>query len=260
MCLNILNLDNYPGHARSNLMAESMNGVKNMKFARLPHCTVAGIIIIFVLFSGCLDSQANSYSGSSAGNSGAGSGSCSSGYARYTTSQGQCCPTGYPYYYESKCHQCSEGYNKYSTSAGYCCPSGYTHYYNGKCHECSEGYYKYDTSAGYCCQEGSPYYYDGKCHSQSSGSSSSGSNTVLISNVQVDSRTGCPAQRDLQCSGWIETGRCQIQSCTCYYSELHGDTTAAYYHTSDGAYFRCSGAGQTLSCIAAAQAAAQHCT
>ena len=236
------------------LAAESMNGVNNIKFARLLLYTVAGMIIIFVLFSGCLDIPANSYSGSS----GTGSGSCSSGYAKYTTSQGYCCQTGYPYYYEGKCHQCSEGYNKYSTSAGYCCPSEYTHYYDGKCHQCSEGYYKYDTSAGYCCLSGYPYYYDGKCHSQSSGSSS-GSNTVVIYNVPVDDRTGCPAQKDLQCSGWIATGSCQLQSCTCYYSGLHGDTTAAYYHTSDGAYFRCSGAGQTLSCIAAAQAAAQHC-
>jgi len=232
-----------------------MNGVKNMEFARLPLCTIVSLIIIFVLLSGCFDRLADINSG----NSGAGSGSCSSGYARYTTSQGHCCPTGYPYYYESKCHQCSEGYNKYSTSAGYCCPSGYSHYYNGKCHQCSEGYYQYDTSAGYCCPEGYPYYYDEKCHSQSSGYSSSGTNTVVISDIQVDSRTGCPAQRDLQCSGWIEAGSCQIQSCTCYYSGLHGDTTAAYYHTSDNAYFRCTGAGQTISCIAAAQAAAQHC-
>ena len=201
-----------------------MNGMKNMKFARFPLYTMAGIIIIFVLFSGCLDSPTNSYSRSS----GTGSGSCSSGYAKYTTSQGYCCQTGYPYYYEGKCHQCSEGSDKYSTSAGYCCQSGY------------------------------PYYYDGKCHSQSSGSSL-GSNTVVIYNVPVDDRTGCPAQNDLQCSGWIAAGSCQLQSCTCYYSGLHGDTTAAYYHTSDGAYFRCSGAGQTLSCIAAAQAAAQHC-
>ena len=224
MCSKILNLDNYPGYARKKIAAESMNGMKNMKFARFPLYTMAGIIIIFVLFSGCLDSPANSYSGSS----GTGSGSCSSGYAKYTTSQGYCCQTGYPYYYEGKCHQCSEGSDKYSTSAGYCCQSGY------------------------------PYYYDGKCHSQSSGSSL-GSNTVVIYNVPVDDRTGCPAQNDLQCSGWIAAGSCQLQSCTCYYSGLHGDTTAAYYHTSDGAYFRCSGAGQTLSCIAAAQAAAQHC-
>ncbi len=201
-----------------------MNRVKNMKFARLSLCTLSGIIIILVLFSGCLDSLENSFSGSS----GTGSGSCTSGYAKYTTSQGHCCPTGYPYYYDGKCHQCSSGYYKYDTSAGYCCPSGY------------------------------PYYYDGKCHSQSLGSSSV-SNTVVIYNAPVDDRTGCPAQKDLQCSGWIPAGSCQLQSCTCYYSGLHGDTTAAYYHTSDGAYFRCSGAGQTLSCIAAAQAAAQHC-
>ncbi len=208
-------------------------------------------MIFFVLFSGCLDSSANG----NAGSSGESSASCSAGYHKYTTSDGHCCPDGYPYYYDGKCHQCSPGYNKYDTSAGYCCPEGYSHYYDGKCHQCSPGYNKYDTSAGYCCPEGYPYYYDGKCHAQSSGSS-----TVVYTNVEVDSRTGCPAQKDLQCSGWIDAGRCQIQSCTCYYSGLHGDTTAAYYHTSDNAYFRCTGAGQTINCVAAAQAAALHCT
>lgn len=192
-----------------------------MKFAGLPLCTVAGIMIIFVLFSGCLDSSTN---GNFWGN-GESSGSCSPGYSQYTTSQGHCCPAGYP------------------------------HYYDGTCHQCSQGYYKYDTSGGYCCPEGYPYYYDGKCHTQSSGSY-----TGVTSSVEMDSRTGCPVQNNLQCSGWIDAGRCQIQSCTCYWSGLHGDTTAAYYHTSDGAYFRCTGAGQTINCIAAAQAAAQHCT
>ena len=232
-----------------------------MKTGKVPLYLLIGITIFFVLVSGCLDNSADTFFGSSSG-SGSGSGSCSSGYSRYTTSEGHCCPDGYPHYYDGKCHQCSEGYNKYTTSGGYCCPTGYTHYYNGKCHQCSEGYYKYDTSAGYCCQEGYPYYYDGKCHTQSSGSSSasSGTYTVFTSDVEVDSRTGCPAQKDLQCSGWVESGRCQLQSCTCYFSGLHGDTTAAYYHTADGAYFRCSGAGQTLSCTAAAQAAVNYCT
>jgi hypothetical protein len=76
----------------------------------------------------------------------------------------------------------------------------------------------------------------------------------------VDSRTGCPAQRDLQCSGWIEAKFCQIQSCTCYYSGIHGDTAVAYYHTSDNGYYRCSGSGQSISCLAAAEAATLHCT
>ena len=92
------------------------------------------------------------------------------------------------------------------------------------------------------------------------GSLSSGSYTGGTSTIQVDSLTGCPAQRDLQCSGWIEANRCRIQSCTCNYSGLHDDTTASYYHTSDNAYFRCSGTGQTINCEAAAQAAAQRCT
>ena len=197
------------------------NRVKKMKSVRLFLCTVAGLMIIFVIFSGCFDTLTNGDSGGGGGSSG----SCSSGYSRYTTSEGHCCLEGYPYYRDGKCHQCSEGYYKYDTSAGNCCPSGY------------------------------PYYYDGKCHTQSSGSS-----TVVVSNGQVDSSTGCPATYDLQCSGWIQGTRCQIQSCTCYWSGIHGDSTNAYYHTSDNAYFRCSGSGQTLSCIAAAQAAAQHCT
>jgi hypothetical protein len=187
----------------------------------LPFFAGVTIIIIVVLSSGCLDSPANSSSGGSSGSPG----SCSPGYSEYTTSGGHCCPSGYPYYYEGTCHQCSQGYNTYDTSAGHCCPSGY------------------------------PYYYDGTCHTKSSGSS-----TVVVSSGQVDSSTGCPATYDLQCSGWIEGTRCQIQSCTCYWSGIHGDSTNAYYHTSDNAYFRCTGSGQTISCIAAAQAAAQHCT
>ncbi len=76
-----------------------------------------------------------------------------------------------------------------------------------------------------------------------------------------DPQTGCPSSDsvNLQCSGWIKAPSCDIQSCTCYYSGLNGDTSAAYYHTSDNSYYRCSGAGATLSCTAAAQQAAQHC-
>ncbi len=221
-------------------------------------CTAVGICILFVLFSGCLDSLTNDFSGGGGGNSG----SCGAGSHIYTTSYGHCCPDGYPYYYADTCHSqnvsgsttCPAGYAVYTTSQGHCCPSGYTHYYDGSCHPCAQGYYHYDTSAGYCCPEGYPYYYGGTCHSQSSGT-----NAAPQNNVQVDARTGCPATYDLQCSGWISGTSCQIQSCTCYWSAINGDTTAAYYHTSDNAYFPCTGAGQTINCMAAAEAAAQHC-
>jgi len=227
-----------------------------MKTVTVPRCVLVGLLF-FVLSSGCLDTLPSGSPESSGGNSG----SCSAGSHIYSTSDGHCCLEGYPYYYDGTCHTCSQGYSKYDTSAGYCCPSGYPYYYDGKCHPCSEGYYKYDTSGGHCCLSGYPYFYDGMCHSQSSGSSSSGSSySGGTSTVVVDTRTGCPSQSNLECSPWIAAGSCQLQSCTCYYSTRSGDTTAAYYHTSDGAYFRCSGAGQTLSCIAAAQAAAQHCT
>ena len=241
-----------------------MRKVGRVKKAKLSLCIVVGIIIVLMLVSGCVESPeteilGNSGSVGSSGSSGTGSGSCRPGYAKYTTSEGHCCQEGYPYFYDNLCHQCIHGYNKYDTSAGHCCPAGYPHYFDGTCHQCPQGYYKYDTSAGHCCQEGYPYYADGKCYTQSPGYSP-GTNTVVVSDVQVDSRPGCPAQSNLQCSQWITAGRCQIQSCTCYYSGLHGDTAAAYYHTSDGAYFRCSGAGQTLHCTEAAAAAAQHCT
>jgi hypothetical protein len=231
-------------------MQQEHKRVKKVKTGRLLLCAVTGIMII-VLLSSC--GAGSTTTGSWGG--GGSSGLCSLGYYRYTTSAGYCCPQGYPYYYNGKCNQCSQGYYKYTTSAGYCCPQGYPYYYNGKCNQCSQGYYKYTTSAGYCCPQGYPYYYNGKCNTRSSGTT-----TAVNTNVQVDSRTGCPAQKNLQCSQWINAGRCQIQSCTCYYSGRSGDTTAAYYHTSDNAYFRCTGAGQTINCIAAAQAAALHCS
>lgn len=213
-------------------------------------------MMVLVVCSGCLDTPADYGSGSS----GASSGSCSAGYSRYSTSENHCCPVGYPYYYNSTCHACSVGYYKYDTSAGYCCPGGYTHYYDGKCHQCSEGYYQYDTSGGHCCPTGYPYYYDGTCHSRSAGSGTSGSYTGGTSTVVVDSRSGCPARSNLECSGWREAGSCRIQSCTCYYSGLHGDSVSAFYHTSDNAYFPCRSTGQTISCTVAAEAATQHCT
>lgn len=224
-----------------------MNVVRGSLYA------ITGILITAVLLSGCLDSPASYTAESSSRSSGS---SCSSGYSRYDTSAGHCCRSGYPYYYDSTCHQCPEGYFQYDTSAGHCCPAGYSHYYGGKCHQCSEGYYQYDTSAGHCCPEGYPYFSDGKCHTQPAGSPVS----YGTSPVTYDSRSGCPQQSNLQCSQWIAAGSCRIQSCTCYYSDRHGDTSLAFYHTSDGAYFRCSGAGRTLSCIAAAEAATRHCT
>jgi len=80
-----------------------------------------------------------------------------------------------------------------------------------------------------------------------------------MSTVPAESLTGCPAQSDLQCSGWIDVNRCQIQTCDCYDSGIDKDAAAGYYHTSDNAYFRCSGAGQSIDCTAAAEAASQHC-
>ena len=80
----------------------------------------------------------------------------------------------------------------------------------------------------------------------------------------LSSFTGCPPQGlagvDLQCSQF--TGNyefCSIQSCTCYYSDHTGSTARAYYHTSDGLFFPCSGASSAISCVAAAEAAAEHC-
>ena len=97
---------------------------------------VVAITIVLVLIGGCFDNSA----GGSTGNTYGGSSSCGTGFY------------------------------KYSTSAGHCCPEGYSHYYDGKCHQCSQGYYQYDTSGGHCCPEGYPYYYDGKCWNKPGGS------------------------------------------------------------------------------------------
>lgn len=228
-----------------------MRGLRDLSFLGM----AAGLVFLFIISSGCLDSGAIS----DYGINGTSTGSCSPGYFRYTTSSGQCCPTGYPYYYNGTCHACSRGYNKYDTSAGYCCPAGYTYYYDGTCHQCSRGSYTYDTSGGRCCPAGYPYYYDGACHTKSSGSGTPVSYGGGSSTVVVDSRSGCPVQSNLECSQWIVAEHCQIQSCTCYYSGLHGDSLAAYYHTSDNAYFPCSGTGQVLSCTDAVKAATLHC-
>ena len=161
---------------------------------------------------------------------------------------------------------CSPGYYVYTTSAGKCCPEGYPYYYDGKCHQCSQGYFTYSTSGGKCCREGYPYYYNGVCNSQPSSSNTGASPNMQIGSridVQIDSRTGCPPYNDLtntlECSQWIQLPRCAMQSCTCYWSGLHGDTSAAYYHTSDNAYYRCTGSDVTIFCTAAAQEVVQHC-
>ncbi|WP_321506801.1 hypothetical protein [uncultured Methanoregula sp.] len=123
------------------------------------------------------------------------SSSCSPGYYTYSTSDGQCCPEGYPYYYDGHCHQCRYG-SVYDSHSGTCCPEGYPYYYDGTCHQCRYGsvydsysgsccpgdtpqyydgachacrygYKQYSTSNGNCCPEGYPYYYDGTCHAMS---------------------------------------------------------------------------------------------
>jgi len=118
--------------------SEILNGSKTL----LVH--VVAITIVLVLICGCFDNSA----GGSTGNTYSGSSSCGTGYYKYSTSAGHCCPEGYPYYYD------------------------------GKCHQCSQGYYQYDTSAGHCCPEGYPYYSDGKCWKQSGNSGSTGQQTT----------------------------------------------------------------------------------
>lgn len=97
-------------------------------------------------------------------------------------SNGQCCPSAYPYYYDGNCHS-------QPSSAGKC-PTNY-YYENGYCYiSCQAGRHcagvgdtccgtncckaGYICSAGYhCCSPAYPYYMsDGYCHSSSSTSSS----------------------------------------------------------------------------------------
>jgi len=99
--------------------------------------------------------------------SGYDSSSCSAGSYIYATSDGQCCPDGYPYVYEGKCHQCDYG-STYDSYTGKCCPFGSPYYYDGACHSCQYG--SQQTGEGQCCPEGYPYYYDGKCHAESANS------------------------------------------------------------------------------------------
>ena len=93
--------------------------------------------------------------------SGYDSSSCSVGSYIYPTSDGQCCPDGYPYVYDGKCHQCDYG-STYDSYSGRCCPFGSPYYYDGACHACQYG--SQQTGEGQCCPAGYPYSYDGKCH------------------------------------------------------------------------------------------------
>lgn len=219
------------------------------------HFFVGAIVIVMIAFSGCLEIFGDDYGSSGSGSSLYSSGSCRDGYAKYSTSGDHCCKEGYPYYYNNSCNKCREGYYSYSTSAGYCCKAGYPYYYNGTCNKCREGYHTYTTSAGYCCPSGYYYYYDGACHTKASTSGT----TTVYRTTTYDATTGCAQGSNYQCSQWIAYGSCQVQSCTCYYSGASGDTFRAFYHTSDGAYFVCSGEGQSLSCLSAATGAANHC-
>ena len=139
-------------------------------------------------------------------------GSCDPGYYTYSTSDGMCCPEGFPYVYGGTCHLCRYGsvYDSYSGTccpsdspyyydgachacrygsvydsySGYCCPGDTPNYYDGACHSCGYGYKKYSTSDGHCCPEGYPYYYDGTCHSMSEFESSGiGVSIPAVTNV-----------------------------------------------------------------------------
>ncbi|MFA4861053.1 hypothetical protein [Methanoregula sp.] len=96
-------------------------------------------------------------------------GSCDPGYYTYSTSNGMCCPEGFPYVYGGSCHQCDYG-SVYDSYSGTCCPGDSPHYYDGTCHACRDGYKQTSMSSGHCCPEGYPYYYDGTCHQCDYGS------------------------------------------------------------------------------------------
>ena len=108
--------------------------------------------------------------------------SCSAGYYIYSTSDGQCCREGFPYFYEGSCHPCNYG-SVYDSYSGNCCPWDTPQYYDGACHTCREGFRLYSTSEGQCCPEGYPYYYNGQCHAQAE--STSPSTDVTISSVNI---------------------------------------------------------------------------
>ncbi|MFH0973329.1 MAG: hypothetical protein V1817_00890, partial [Candidatus Micrarchaeota archaeon] len=159
-----------------------------------------------------------------------------------------------------------------SVTCGYCDAkttfSGNPH--AGKCRYCPGG----TTCSGEICSEeltckSGAQPSAGATVNPTSGGGGNGGNGGggTLTNFQFDARTGCPVQgstsswgsSNLQCSQMIESQRCSIQSCSCYYPQMHGQVVRAYFRTSDGAYFPCSGSDNSLSCTNAAIAAAEHC-
>ncbi|MCX6768201.1 MAG: hypothetical protein NTY90_05790 [Candidatus Micrarchaeota archaeon] len=155
-----------------------------------------------------------------------------------------------------------------SVTCGHC-PADAGGSHAGTCRYCQSGY----TCSGEICGEmtckSASQVPGGATATPVSGSNQPGSSGYgVIREFPMDSRTGCPVQGstssrgnvDLQCSQMVPTGRCSFQSCQCYYSDVRGSTSNVYYHSSDGAYFPCSGNGHDgIDCRAAAQAVASHC-
>ncbi len=162
-----------------------------------------------------------------------------------------------------------------SVTCGYCDASTTFsgNQYAGKCRYCPNGY----ACSGEICSS------ELTCKPASQPSGGNGGATATpggnnggnggnggggtLTNFQFDARTGCPVQgstsswgnSDLECSQWIESQRCSIQVCTCTYPQMHGQVVRAYYRTSDGAYYPCSGSDNGRSCTNSAVAAAEHC-
>jgi len=164
-----------------------------------------------------------------------------------------------------------------SVTCGYCsaaaaASSGSSH--AGQCRYCPNGY----ACAGEICSDELACKPGTQTSPQPSGVATAvptyggnggngGNDGGVLTNFDFDARTGCPVQgstsswgsSDLQCSQWIEAARCSIQSCSCRYPQSTGVKINAYYRSSDGAYYRCSGSGESLSCTSAAIAATEHC-
>ncbi len=159
-----------------------------------------------------------------------------------------------------------------SVSCGYCDPnialSGSP--YAGMCRSCPSGTTcSGDICGNLTCKRTSQVSDGGTATSAAGNNQQQGNGGGVITNFPFDSRTGCPVEGstssygsvNFECSQMVPAGRCAFQGCTCYYSGVHGDTGNAYYHSSDGAYFPCSGNEQTgLDCRAAAQAVVSHCS
>ncbi|VVB66889.1 Uncharacterised protein [Candidatus Norongarragalina meridionalis] len=152
------------------------------------------------------------------------------------------------------------------TTCGYCAQTD-------KCYYCKNGYACSGDICALTCQKQSPSA-SATAQPQNSATPTAGIVTgqpgdgiVIIDDPPIDSRTNCPPQGysgprgsvSLECSQWVTAGTCSIQSCSCYYSDHTGDTVRAYYHTSNGAYYPCSGSSSTLSCTASVQALAADC-